>query len=472
MDHGLTADQVLASIWRRRTLVFTVAGALFVVSAVFVMALPSIYQASAIVKVDVARPNAELVQSTAERIEQRLSTVRQEILARPVLQRAIEEFSLYPQVRAKKGIDFAVEQMRKDVEVKLDGEAAFEVSYKSRDAETAAKVVNRLPEILTEESIKGRAASATRASQLFTAEITGLQKQLVDWESKIAQFKIQHAGELPEQLETNLRALERISDQIRSKSEEMRLAENRRSELIRPRNVDDDEASEAKLTRELVAARTNWTEDHPEVQRLERELKAMRSKRSEGGKVSPEAQERSRVNGAISSINGDMASLRKQADQFQARLDATPRWAHELSVMNRDYEVAKQKYQSLVARKVEAELAEELENKSAKSTFQVISPAYTPVAPAKPDRLGGLLLALLGSLGIGVLAAVFKEMRDDSLHDVQQIRERLPVPLLAVIPNLNASLLEAGRPNLLPSYSQAPAQSAFDSERISSSLKQ
>jgi succinoglycan biosynthesis transport protein ExoP len=259
----------------------------------------------------------------------------------------------------------------------------------------------------------------------------------------------------------------------------MRMAEARRSELVRPRNLMDTEegrieSAEAALTRELVAARTNWTEDHPEVQRLERELKALRSKRGEGGnRNSPEAQERARVSGTIGAIQGDVASLRKQAEQFQARLDATPRWAHELAVMNRDYEVAKTKYQSLVSRKVEAELADELENKSARSMFNVISPAYTPLSPAKPDRLGGLLLALLGSLGVGVLAAVFKEMRDDSLQDVQQVKERLPVPLLAVIPNLNTSLLEAGRPNLLPSYTQAPqSQSAFEAERASTGLKQ
>ncbi len=482
MDHGLTADQVLASLWRRRTLVFTVAAALFVVSAVFVMSLPSIYQASVVVRVDVNRPNAELVQSAGERVEQRLSTVRQELLARPVLQRAIEEFSLYPALVAKRGVDLAVEQMRKDLDVKLEGETAFEVSYRSRDAETAAKVVNRLPEILAEESIKARSGQAGRATQLFGAEVASLQKQLTDWESKIAQFKIQHAGELPEQLETNMRALERISGQIQSKSEEMRIAEARRSDLVRPRNMMDTEegrieSAQAALTRELVSARTNWTEDHPEVQRLERELKALRSKRSEGSnRSSPEAQERARVAGTIGSIHGDVSSLRKQAEQFQARLDATPRWAHELSVMNRDYEVAKAKYQSLVSRRVEAELAEQLESKSARSMFNVISPAYTPVSPAKPDRLGGLLLALLGSLGVGVLAAVFKEMRDDSIQDVQQVKERLPVPLLAVIPNLNASLLEARKPSLLPSYTQTAqasraSQAPFDVERVSG-LKQ
>ena len=84
---------------------------------------------------------------------------------------------------------------------------------------------------------------------------------------------------------------------------------------------------------------------------------------------------------------------------FQKRLDTTPRWAHELGVMNRDYEIARTKYQSVVSRKVEAEIAEELEAKSSKSLFNVISPAGVPNVPARPDRFGGLLITLLVALG-------------------------------------------------------------------------
>ncbi|HZH04457.1 MAG TPA: chain-length determining protein, partial [Myxococcaceae bacterium] len=219
--------------------------------------------------------------------------------------------------------------------------------------------------------------------------------------------------------------------------------------------------------RDLVSARTNWTEDHPEVQRLERELKALRSRRGEGsGRVTVEQQERQRAAGSVSSIQGEMQLLQKQADQFQARIDATPRWAHELGVMNRDYEVAKAKYQSLMGRKVEAELAEQMETKSAKTMFNVISPAYTPFSPAKPDRLGGLLLSLLAALGAGVLAAVVAEMRDDSIQDVQQVKDRLPVPLLAVIPNLATALPEPSHRGFLPEPSAASAGSQTEAYEV------
>jgi succinoglycan biosynthesis transport protein ExoP len=85
---------------------------------------------------------------------------------------------------------------------------------------------------------------------------------------------------------------------------------------------------------------------------------------------------------------------------------------------------------------VEAEIAEELEAKSSKSLFNVISPAGVPAVPARPDRFGGLLISLLIALGAGVLTGVIIEMRDDSIRDGHEVRERLTLPVLAVVPNM------------------------------------
>ena len=65
-----------------------------------------------LVALDLIEIRKEMVQRTvSEMIEQRLLTVRQELLARPVLQRAIEEMGLYPKTIENKGIEAAIEQM-------------------------------------------------------------------------------------------------------------------------------------------------------------------------------------------------------------------------------------------------------------------------------------------------------------------------------------------------------------------------
>src|SRR6476469_6418546 len=110
MERGMTADQVLAALWRRKVLVGAIALGVFAVGATVVMTMPSVYEATAVVRYDAQLPDGEIVRRTVgEQLEGRLLTVRQQLLGRPVLQRVIEEMNLYPELVSKKGMDAAVE---------------------------------------------------------------------------------------------------------------------------------------------------------------------------------------------------------------------------------------------------------------------------------------------------------------------------------------------------------------------------
>ena len=444
MERGMTADQVLKALWRRKVLVGAIVLGCFAVGAAIVLAQPSVYEATAVVRVQPHRLGEEMAQRTvSELVEQRLLTVRQELMSRPVLERAIQEMNLYPDIVSEDGIEAAVIRMRKDLTVRVEGESAFELTYAHRDPQVAAQVANRLPQLFSEQAVKSRQDQAARATKLFEDELVSLSKSVTDWEKKIAQFKVDHIGELPEQLEMNMRGLERVGALMQTKSEELRIAEARRSELARARNAADSEAgrlesAEHSLTQALVAARSSWTGDHPEVKRINQELSSMREKRKDAeSRQWVERQERTRVSELITTIQKDIEGLHQQARGYQERLDRTPKWAHELGVLQRDYEIARTKYQSVVSRRVEAEIAQDLEAKSAESLFHVMSTAGVPTTAARPDRMSGLLIAFLVSLGLGILTAVVLEMRDDSIRDTQELRDRLPLPVLAVVPNMH-----------------------------------
>ncbi|MFL5321564.1 MAG: GumC family protein [Myxococcaceae bacterium] len=441
----MTADQVLAALWRRKALVFAIALSVFAVGATVVMTMPSVYEATAVVRYDAQFPDGEMVRRTVgDQLEGRLLTVRQQLLGRPVLQRLIEEMNLYPELISKHGMDAAVEALRRDIDVKVEGEHAFELTVRATTAPLASKVANRLPEIFAEENVKVRKEQAERATSVFADEIDQLKKDNAAWEQKIAQFKVDHMGELPEQLESNMRGLERISGLINQKMDALRTAEIRRSDMVRAGWAHDSEAgrmeaAEQALVQQLAVAQQTYTADHPEVQRLMKEVSAMKSKRIDAeGRMTSEKRERIAAAQMVQDFQKDIKELQAQADVYQKRLDATPKWAHELGVMQRDYEIVRQKYQSLISRKVEAELAQDLEMRNATELYNVISPAVTPSAPARPDRMSGLMLAFLVALGLGVLTAVVVELRDDSIRDPATVKQSLPpMPVLAVIPQLS-----------------------------------
>lgn len=445
MERGMTADQVLAALWRRKVLVGAIALGVFAVGATVTMSIPSVYEATAVVRYDAQMPEGEMVRRTVgELLEGRLLTVRQQLLGRPVLQKVIEELNLYPEVVSKDGMDAAVAALRKDIDVKIEGEQAFELTVRAGSAELAAKIANRLPQVFADEAVRVRKDQAERATNAFQDEIDELKKANADWEKKIAQFKVDHMGELPEQLESNMRGLERVSGLISMKMDALRAAEVRRSDMVRAGWAHDSEAgrmeaAEQGLVQQLAVAEQTYTPDHPEVQRLRKEVAALKNKRVEAeGRMTTEKLERVRAAQAVTDLQQDIKDLQAQAETYQKRLDATPRWTHELAVMQKDYEIVRTKYQSLISRKVEAELAQDLELKGAQSLYNVISPAVKPTSPAKPDRMSGLLVSLLIALGLGVLAGVLVEMRDDSIRDTATAKQSLPpMPVLAVIPQLN-----------------------------------
>ena len=454
MEHGMTVDQVLAALWRRRLLVGAVLAAVLAAGAGWVMAMPDVYEATVVVRYDAQHPEPEMIHRTVgELIEGRLLSVRQELLARPVLERAITEFELYPEIRGEKGIDAAVAALRKDLSVKVEGELAFELTVRAPTAELAAAVANRLPSLFAEANLEVRRQQAARAAAVFDGELARLRTESGSWERRMAQYKVEHAGELPEQLEANMRGMERLAAAMAARTDALHAAEVRRSDMSRAGWANDSEAgrmaqAEQQAQAQLAVARQAWTSEHPEILRMERELEALRVAREQAeGRMTAELRERRRAVESVQEHQRALRTLQAESAALQARLDATPAVAHELAVMQRDYEILRTKYQALVSRKVEAELSRDLEARSADSLYNLVSPAVVPPAPSKPDRVAGLGVVLVIALALSVLAGTLADLRDDRLRDDETARRLLPVPVLGAIPHLGEA---GGRRVLTP----------------------
>lgn len=405
-------------------------------------ALPNRYRATAVVRVEPHRPSAELIQpSVTAPVEDRLKTARQELFARPLVERAIGELNLFSDLRKKKGVEAAVEELRSMLDVKIEGESAFELSVVGPDPKEVARIANRLPELYAEEALRVREVQARDIAALFDDELERISRQVMALEQRINAFKVAHLGELPEQLEPNMRNAERIMAALNSRGDARRDIERHLADAFQSRFDADSEVGRLQrraldLRRDWTLAKSQWTEDHPEVQRLERELSAIEARQLA-------AQARAQQEGALgaqlrvqlAAVNGETASLEHELTVYRERLDRTPRWGQELSVMSRDYDLLRTKYQSLLSRKVEAEVGRELEARARASMFHVLSPAVEPRQAFKPDRSSGLLLAFLAALCAAALVGVFLELQDDSVRDAEAARA-MSMPVLALVPRL------------------------------------
>src|SRR5262249_13872707 len=145
-----------------------------------------------------------------------------------------------------------VDRMRKDIKLEIQGDPErrrtreprtmmFAVSYGSNDPRVAMNVTNQLADLYIEENAKYREKVATGTSEFLERQLGEVRGKLQQQEQRIAAYKAQHMGELPEQPEPNFRALERLQQQLTLAYENNRRA-NERRQLITQSLADMDQS--------------------------------------------------------------------------------------------------------------------------------------------------------------------------------------------------------------------------------------
>jgi polysaccharide chain length determinant protein (PEP-CTERM system associated) len=439
----LSIDELAVGVWRHKLLALAIAGAVIVLGALYAAFWPRTYAATTVLRIEAQTLPEGYVQSTVtERVEQRLATVRHELLSRPILGAVIEELDLYPDLRKKRGIDAALDAMRARLEVRVEGENAFAVTYRAGSPEAAARVVTRLPEVYVEHARAERALDAARVAAIFTDELAKLEPDVAAVERRLAEFKAKHAGELPEVLEANLRQLDRLAGLTETSLTALADAQRRRTALARV-GVESSVAAGRAATaadeaeRALAGVQAHFKEPHPEVAAAERARDEARQRyRDAAAKAMEGDNEFTRLDGEIRWLAETARSYQGRMDEYLKRIDATPAVGAEMGGLAREYEGLRTKYQSLLSRKIEADLAEDLERRQKSSLFRVVEPPLLPSRAESPDPIQALGVALFAGLGLGLAAAAYRASRDTSIRSLAEARQRLGLPVLAAIPEL------------------------------------
>ena len=498
---GLALAAILEVVRRRRMLV--VLPALFVLAAAISMAvfLPSLWTAKATLLVNRQEIPEALVRSTVNTdLEAQLLTLTYETLDAPRLTKIMEDNDLYPSLRRSKPAATAVERMRKDIKIEVQDDRdrrrpesrswVFTVGYSATDPAVAVRVTNTLASLFSEENRKLREKSAAGTSEFFETQLRDLRTRLAGQEQKIAAYKEQHLGELPEQREVNVRTLERLQQQLQLAHESNRRASERRQMITQ--NLNDLDLATAMaganmqptasgpnfapgqtaaarlsiLRNELAAMQTTYSDKYPDVVQLKEQIRQL-ERRVEEEKKTAAASPKTGPGGAASSRqsrdlrlavqNPYVLSLMQQLDQaaveakasfdeignlsrqlavYQRRLDMTPKREQELALITRDYDSTREMFRSLLGKRGEADVAADLEQRQKGETFRVIEPASLPERPTGPNRFRLLLVGIALALGSAGVAVVLAEQLDTSYRRVEEVRTTAGVPVLSTIPRI------------------------------------
>ena len=79
-------------------------------------------------------------------------------------------------------------------------------------------------------------------------------------------------------------------------------------------------------------------------------------------------------------------NLKEEILLYQKRIEDTPKLEQEFSLLNRDYDLLKANYQSLMDKRIQSQMAENLEKKQQGEQFKILDPARYPEKPVRPKE--------------------------------------------------------------------------------------
>ncbi|MEI9479095.1 MAG: Wzz/FepE/Etk N-terminal domain-containing protein, partial [Deltaproteobacteria bacterium] len=175
--------------------------------------LPKVYKAATLILVQPQTVPENYVRSTiTDSVVSRLNTISQEILSRTRLEKVINEFNLYSDIRNSVPMEAIVEMMRKTIQVKVESRSqdertqnSFSISYEGKEPRTVMMVTNTLASLFIEENLRVRESQAQSTSDFLGKELSLLEEKLRIKDMEIRNIKERHMGQLPQQLDANLR---------------------------------------------------------------------------------------------------------------------------------------------------------------------------------------------------------------------------------------------------------------------------
>ncbi len=239
------------------------------------------------------------------------------------------------------------------------------------------------------------------------------------------------------------------------------------------------------LKRQLDELLRKYTEQHPDVVGIKRLLAQLEEDRKREIEVRSKAAENEpagdvlsgdpvaqQLKVALNDAESNLTTVRARLGEYEARYnqlrssaESLPKIDIELTQLNRDYDMQKRQYESLVLKRETATLTGKLEDAGV-AEFRIIDPPRVTPKPVAPNRLlllGGVVaVSLLAGLAMSWLVSQVRP----TFHDGRSLREVTQRPLLGMVSVLpthglrmmrrRAALLFAGGiSGLLASYGAA-----------------
>jgi len=412
---------------------------------------------------------------TSDNMEERIRTLREQILSRNLLDRVIKKLDLDLNAKNPEKYEALIESVRKNITITSKAYESttdlFSVSYSGPNPKTVRDIVNTVVGEFISDNIGLRRSDTYNAFEFIQNQVLEYKQKLDESDTAIRQFREKNPQMLPESESSMVERAQTF--QAAGIESQMKLKELiRKADTIRKQLSGEKELTVAMVTgggspqarlnelnSQMSLLMAKYTEKYPEVIKVKGEIEELKKQIAQG-KASPKGnessetsmlnpiyqgmkEELSKTEAEIETLKIRTSELSKQQQGLQSRLGSMPKENEEWSKLQRDRGVYQKIYDELLQKLENARVSKDSELTDKTETLKVVDPAVLPVFPAKPNIVMLILVGLALGIGGGIGLVIWLESINNTFKDDDTVEAVLKLPVLASIQNNGITEAEA-----------------------------
>ena len=453
------------------------------IAMLLAMVLPKKYTSQTLILVQQPTVPSDIVRPVVtEDLNHRLASMQEQILSRTRLEPIVEKFGLYPELRGKVHIEDLVEQLRTSIEVKplasMPGTQnqslpGFYVGVTFNNPQLGQQICTEITSMFMEQNAHALEQQAARTTSFLSQQLDEAKAKLDAQDARLAQFKRQYLGSLPEEEQTNLSLLMGMNSQLEANTQALSRAQQDKAfneSLLNQQQanfetshqlVQNPETLELQLNAlqdQLTVLQARYTAEHPDVIKIKNSIEEVKKRMAEAPTPNPSSNETAQTSRSeppqiqqlrarlrqdelnIADLTKRQAQIQNQIGVLQARVQASPVVEQQFKELTRTYQSALDFYNELLKKRDNSAMATDLQHQQEGEQFRVLDPPSLPDKPSfpkKPYFLGGGLFAGF-ALGAGILGLI--AVSDKAIYTERDVELCLKLPVLGLIPNLGVDI--------------------------------
>lgn len=474
MNEGLMLNlhAIFAGAWRRRYLLATCIVIMPILGLLVGLFSPRTWQTHTSVLVqETAKLNPFLEDlSVSTNLEARYNGLNALLHSRHVLGGVAEELGMIKPDSDPQWREQVIADLSTSLTLQLLSKDMLQLTYRSRRPDGMADTLKLVRQRFLDQLLAPEQSSLVSSEQFLEQQLYERRRDLQSAERRLAEYKRQHAAELPSLLGANVTSLRQLKESVVERRTALAGAlaakESQESRLAQVNPVIGRlEEQIVEITSALALLRARYTEEHSAVQGALSKLRRLEEERTQqiqqlsgissedldrlwrlasGSERDESGEKRTLLISQLEALqiaNNRVVQLQKELADQEVLLSETESQVTNyaevergMAELERELASKRELFEDLQLRFEKARVTGALGRFEQPERIKIIDEAYQPLKPSNLPLVVFVVAGLFAGIAIGAGLALISELLDSSLRRRDRLEALLNAPVISRIP--------------------------------------